>query len=137
MQRNVASRVKELNNQRDYLINEYNAIQGTFQAQQEDAIQMFNLKLQDKQFQVQRQDQLVQQSLGISREAFNQQMTLAMRGLDRAEKEYWNNKQFDDQLRLMEIEDSNRKEFMTWEYNWKKETGQLDKDNTKRFQNSD
>lgn len=137
VQRNVASRVKELNNQRDYLINEYNAIQGTFQAQQEDAIQMFNLKLQDKQFQVQRQDQLVQQSLGISREAFNQQMTLAMRGLDRAEKEYWNNKQFDDQLRLMEIEDSNRKEFMTWEYNWKKETGQLDKDNTKRFQNSD
>lgn len=86
---------------------------------------------EDLEREQQQQMMLLQTQYNMTMAQFDQASKAIQRGLDREEKEYWHNKSLNDQVELMRLQDVERKQYLQREYNRKKETGQLDKDNLK------
>lgn len=79
------------------------------------AEKMFQLESIDLQEQRSMQQSLLQTELGMTMQMFDKGWGLLMAEKDRQEKEYWNNKSFQQKIDLMSVSEQNRRDAFIWD----------------------
>lgn len=116
IRREVVKRTNALMEQENLLQSRYRTAVADLDGLEKDAQVQFNLAVQDAQRIEDQQWKQRQLQYDISKEQFQTQRNLATTGLEMAEKEYWRQKDMEDKIAIAQMEDTMKKDFITWQY---------------------